>query len=262
LTKGAVGPPTDELTGARHLRFPSDVEAGTGHLSGAAVRDPHLRAGLVSVAELARCRVGGCLEATVGVLVEGELVTLAATEPFVVELDSFQYETGEGPCIDAVRTRATVQTDLLVDGERYPRFGPRALMAGVVGVLSEPLESDGTLLGSINLFARTNSALADALRPTRLLATQASACVAATLDREQLRLHLAQMEQALESRDVIGQAKGILMQQGGIGPDEAFRLLIRASQRENRKLREVAQRIADRAGRQVRDGGPSPGDGR
>jgi hypothetical protein len=258
-TEGIVGPHTDELTGASTLQFQSDAELGTRHLSGAAVRDPHLRTGLVSVGELARCRVGGCLEATVAVLVEGKLTTLAATEPFVVDLDSFQYETGEGPCIDAVRTRGTVEADLLVDRPRYPRFAPQALMAGVVRVLSEPLESEGTLLGSLNLFALTSSALDDALRPTRLLATQASACVRAALTREELRRNVAQMEQALESRDVIGQAKGILMQQGGIGADEAFRLLVRASQRENRKLREVAQRIADRAGHQVGDGGPSPG---
>ncbi|MEA2687302.1 MAG: hypothetical protein QOE93_2497 [Actinomycetota bacterium] len=60
-----------------------------------ATEDPHLRAALVAVVETARCCVDGCADATVAVLVGAETVTLAATEPYVVELDCFQYETGE-----------------------------------------------------------------------------------------------------------------------------------------------------------------------
>jgi GAF domain-containing protein len=192
-------------------------------------------------------------------VVDGKPVTLAATEAFVVELDCFQYEIGEGPCIDAVRVGRTVRAEFLTDGARYPIFGPRALTVDVVGTLSEPLESEGTVLGSINLFGRTSDALdGGTLRPARLLATQASAAVAAAVVRDDLRRKVAQLEQALESRDVIAQAKGILMLQSGVGPDEAFSLLVKASQRENRKLRDIAQEIADRT-RQGGSGGRRSG---
>jgi transcriptional regulator with GAF, ATPase, and Fis domain len=224
--------------------------------SRAAVDDAHLRAALVSVAELARCSLVGA-EATVAVLVEGEPVTLAATEPSMVELDAFQYETGEGPCLDAVREGRTVHVDFVDDGARYPRFGPRALMASVTGALSQPLQVDGAIVGSLNLFARSPNALGEAaLRPAWLLAAQAAAAVAGAQERDDLRRQVTQLELAVASRDVIGQAKGILMLQSGLGPDEAFALLIRASQRENRKLRDIAQDIADRASKQATNGAP------
>jgi AmiR/NasT family two-component response regulator len=112
------------------------------------------------------------------------------------------------------------------------------------------------VLGSLNLFARRSDALGEeALRPARLLAALAAAAVTATMARDDLQRQVAQLEQALQSRDVIGQAKGILMLQSGLGPDEAFTLLVRASQRENRKLRDIAQDIADRARRPAANGG-------
>ncbi|MEA2687301.1 MAG: hypothetical protein QOE93_2496 [Actinomycetota bacterium] len=149
-----------------------------------------------------------------------------------------------------MRWGRTVQADYLSDRQHYPKFGPRALLAQVVGSLSEPLEFDGAIVGSINLFARETGGLGDhAIRPTRLLAAQASAAVTATLALDRLRRQVAQLEQALESRDIIGQAKGVLMLRSGLRPDEAFTLLVRALQRENRKLRDIAQDIADRASR-------------
>jgi transcriptional regulator with GAF, ATPase, and Fis domain len=203
------------------------------------------------------------------VLADGGPVTVAATEPFVVELDNVQYETGEGPCLDAIRTRDVVHVDDLARAGRYRRFAPRALEASVASMVSAPVEHDGEVIGSLNLLAGPAGSFGpdEALEPVRLLAACAAAVVVAQQALERQRRTVSQLEDALQTRDLIGQAKGILMAHAGVDADDAFRMLVRASQRENRKLRDVAFDIADRthhraAPRRTAGGaGPGPGPG-
>jgi len=117
-----------------------------------------------------------------------------------------------------------------------------------ISLLSAPADEGGELLGVLVLYAEARFG-PGAAEPAALLARAAVAAIAA--ERE-AACRERQLRTAMESRDVIGQAKGVLMAQSGLDADSAFRVLVRASQRQNRKLRDVA---ADIAGRPRMDGG-------
>jgi GAF domain-containing protein len=154
-------------------------------------------------------------------------------------LDSLQQQTGTGPCIDASREQQLIRVDDMAVETRWPRYGELARSLGVGAMLCVPLWVDELRLGSISLYSRTAHAFG--LRQERmasLLAVHAAVALAGAQRTENLAL-------ALKNRDVIGQAKGILMERHRITADAAFALLSAASQRANRKLSEIASEVAD-----------------
>jgi hypothetical protein len=172
-------------------------------------------------------------------------------------VDQLQYELGEGPCIDVIGGQRVVHSaDAARDG-RWPRLCHRvAGVSGAVAVLSSQLAAGGPggrrTLGSLNLYADRAGAFdaaADHLLAV-LVANHAAAVIDGAHREDQLR-------QAIASRDIIGQAKGILMASGGIDPDAAFDQLRMASQRTNVKLRDLARQVVD-ARRSQADSAPPP----
>lgn len=184
----------------------------------------------------------------------GAFHTPVETDPLATELDQVQYDTGEGPCVDAARMSSPgyVRSDDLATEAAWPTFGPAAAARGFTVVLSSVLMPDSKpphLSGALNIYSRHAGALRqDARDVALLLATHASLALAATQAVTRADLHEAQLRRAIESRDIIGQAKGILMQRRGIGADEAFDLLRRVSQDLNVKVVELARTLADRHG--------------
>lgn len=184
-------------------------------------------------------------------LVDGAVVTAAWTDPFVLEIDADQHDAGEGPCLDAMHTRHVFQVDVTAEDERWPLFGPRAAAKGISSVLSLPLAVDGTV-GTLNLYARLGGAFRDT---DHHLGELFGAQVGVALHNAQVfsqRARLAeQLNEALLSRAVIDQAKGILMEREGVSADEAFEMLRAISRDQNVKLREVSRllvRSVDRSG--------------
>jgi hypothetical protein len=184
--------------------------------------------------------------------VHGSFHTPVYTDPVAVELDQVQYETGEGPCLDAALAAGPAQArsdDLTVESA-WPRFGPAAAALGVRAVLSVALLPNARppqYPGALNLYSRRHGALrADAHEPALLLATHASLALASTAAVTHSEITAAQLLKAIDSRDVIGQAKGILMARRGITAEKAFDELRRASQDLNIKLTEVARILATR----------------
>jgi hypothetical protein len=183
---------------------------------------------------------------------DGLYHTPVETDPVATELDQVQYETGQGPCVDAAKESgpAYIRSDDLATEPAWPKFGPAAASYGYTAVLSTSLIPDALpprLSGALNIYARTATDLDDRARDVALLlATHASLAVATTRAVTRADLETAQLRQAIDSRDVIGQAKGILMQRRGITADEAFDLLRRTSQDLNVKLTELAQTLASR----------------
>lgn len=183
---------------------------------------------------------------------DGHLYTPVRTAPLGTDLDELQNRFNEGPCLDAARSPGPAyrhSDDLAADPE-WPRFGPAAAELGFHSVLSTALLPDGRLSGALNIFSRKTAALGDeADRDSALLlATHATLAVSTTESVRLAELREAQLREAIDSRDIIGQAKGILMQRRGISADEAFDLLRRTSQDLNVKLAEIARTIADRHG--------------
>ncbi len=165
--------------------------------------------------------------------------TVAATDTVAELIDRAQYETGEGPCLSALWHEPVVRmSDMDVEG-RWPRWTARARANGVGSMLCFRLFVAEDRLGALNLCAGEPDAFTDDDEDVgRLFATHAAVALASARKVNQL-------ERAVASRDIIGQAKGILMERHKINADDAFLLLVRASQKAQYPLREVAEYVAD-----------------
>lgn len=179
-------------------------------------------------------------------LVEGEVVvTPVLTDPIVGVVDALQQETGEGPCLDAIAQGIMVYGDDLNGDTRWPNFGPKAAQKGIRSALALPLTTNGTA-GAVNLYAAYPSAFGVVDRAKGvILSSLASVALAAAHLFEDEERRIDNLHSALSSREIIGQAQGILMERERIAADQAFDVLRRASQYLNVKLREVAQTLVD-----------------
>ncbi|MDX3660098.1 ANTAR domain-containing protein [Streptomyces sp. ID05-26A] len=184
---------------------------------------------------------------------DGVFRTPVETDPVATALDEAQYRSGLGPCVEAARKDGpgyAISADLGAE-RRWPEFAAAATENGLTGVLATELlsASNDEVTGALNIFVRHHAVISDTDRNTALLlATHASLAIAHLRTAELAVLNTAQMRRAIDSRDVIGQAKGILMSRQGIGADEAFALLRQTSQHLNVKLVEVAETLVARRG--------------
>lgn len=149
-------------------------------------------------------------------------------------VDALQVETGEGPCLSAVYEQQTVRVNDMAAEQRWPAFAARAVTAGAASMLSFQLYVEGDNLGALNLYGRKPGGFTDESEHIGLmLAAHGAVALAGAQKLDQLRT-------SVETRDLIGQAKGILMERYTFDPDRAFAVLLRISQHSNRKLRDVA----------------------
>jgi hypothetical protein len=175
--------------------------------------------------------------------------TMASTHTAAVEVDRAQYETNEGPCLDAT-DQAFVHASSFPD-PRWPALSSRPMDFGVQAVASYRLAATGriiddSIIGSLNTYAGSPHAFNDEARGIGLiLAAHASVAMRAIKEREGLEQLGKQLHEALSSRDVIGQAKGILMERLNVTPEDAFDILRTSSQQLNLKLRKIAQRLTE-----------------
>lgn len=183
---------------------------------------------------------------------DGRYHTPVTTGPLAEELDRVQYASGAGPCLDAAHPDgpAYAASDDLHAERRWPEFTAAAVSQGYDALISMalvPAAGPARLSGALNIYSRRGHGLTTADRHAALLlATHASLALAHARSAELADLQLAQFRQAVDSRDVIGQAKGILMHRQGITADEAFTLLRHTSQDLNVKLVDLARTITTR----------------
>jgi anti-anti-sigma regulatory factor len=180
---------------------------------------------------------------------DGALSTPAHTDPIAEELDHVQYRTGRGPCIEAALPDGpayAASEDLAVE-RRWPQFAEIATGKGLASVLSTdlwPVGAAAPVTGALNIYSRRAHGLTgDARHAALLLATHASLALAHGRATEQVVWERTHLQRAIASRDVIGQAKGILMARQGLTADEAFERLRRLSQDYNVKLVDVAKAL-------------------
>ncbi|WP_214368115.1 ANTAR domain-containing protein [Pseudonocardia sp. H11422] len=183
--------------------------------------------------------------------VGGGFHTPVETGLMATRLDELQYRFDEGPCVEATRAanRGAAASADLGAGQEYPRFGPAAAELGVHSVLAVGLfpHGDAPRMGALNFYSLQRGGLDEMDRDVALiLAAHASTALAATQACTAADLEAAQLREALRSRDVIGQAKGILMERRGIAAAEAFEVLRSASQSLNVKLARVAETLVTR----------------
>lgn len=203
------------------------------------VRNAELQPTLEAIVSTAVHTIGSAQYAGLILLVRGELIPQATDGGPPHILDVLQQELGTGPCIDAAREQVVVQVDDLAADQRWPTLAERAIPVGVASMLCVPLRVDQSRLGALSLYSEWPRAFSEQdLRLTTLFATHAALALSDAQRTEQL-------QNALRNRDLIGQAKGILMERGRVTADEAFRHLAQVSQSANLKLTTVAQHLID-----------------
>lgn len=170
----------------------------------------------------------------------GNVQTRARTGDLVDRLDDLQYRLGEGPCVDTLRGADVVVAPHIRHDQRWPRYVPQAVPEGLRSQLAVRLylDSDGTV-GGLNFYSTVSDDVApEAESIADLFAAHAAIALGTAQDRDHF-------DQALQTRKVIGQAIGIVMERYRIDEDRAFGFLVRASSTSNTKLRDVAQKLVD-----------------
>ncbi|WP_224389281.1 ANTAR domain-containing protein [Pseudonocardia sp. ICBG1293] len=163
---------------------------------------------------------------------------LGATDERTPELARVMADCGHGPCLDAIAAGSATEVvvdDVTAAGDRWPVFAPAAARAGMRSVLCRAMAPGDRPIGELTVWSDEVGAFGDERSRTimAVLAAQAAVAVSGAQQAENLA-------RALRSRDVIGRAKGILMERFQLGDDGAFQLLVRSSQDLNMKLGEVA----------------------
>jgi hypothetical protein len=164
----------------------------------------------------------------------GRVETPAATDQLAIACDVAQYETGEGPCLDAVWDDRVLRVDDMSKEVRWPKFAERASRLGACSMMACHLSSERGCLSALNLYSRTPNSFTEQSRSLALVfATHA------TIALESARLE-TDLRAAVETRQGIGQAVGILMERHHLTAKQGFDLLVRTSQKLNVKLRDLA----------------------
>ena len=228
---------------AEQLRREKERERITHTTEGLAVIARLLETGSVhetlqQIVDLAVHSVPGCEQAGISLVHGRKLGNPAASHEVALRVDAAQFEVGEGPSLDAMSESVIFTVDDLVTDVRWPAFCARARTeTGVVSLLAVQLFARERTLGALLLLSSRPAAFGEEARAVAaIFAPLAAAVVDAAQTEEGLQL-------ALKNRDVIGQAKGILMERHKISDEEAFEQLRGASQRLNIRLSTLAERV-------------------
>jgi len=178
---------------------------------------------------------------------DGNLAFVAASEQRVVDVELHQAQVGQGACHEAFAINEIVQVDDIRDEDRWPEYVELVRARGLHSVLGVPLNAFGETIGVINIYRERAVAWTDEdVGAAQILASMGAGYI---LNANQLKAQhnlSEQLHSAIESRDLIGQAKGIIMAQAQIDSDAAFEVLRQRSQDQNRKLRDIAEEVVDR----------------
>lgn len=169
---------------------------------------------------------------------DGRLETAAPTDPVLLELDRVQYDLHEGPCYDsAVETQHAAAPDLATD-PRYPRYAPHALAEGIRAQAGIRLFDARDSRGAINLYSRDVGAFRDLEVVGQLFVHHAATAL-------EYARQIDNLTTAMQSRQLVGQAVGVVMERFGLDEARAFAFLTRMAAQHEIKVREVARRLLE-----------------
>jgi GAF domain-containing protein len=198
---------------------------------------------LASIVDVARGSLPGFDEVGISLLDrKGNVETKAATGQLVWTLDKLQYELSEGPCVDSLHGETIVEAPHVRHDQRWPRYVPRAVEEGLKAQLAVRLYLDdqGTV-GGLNIYSTTSEDIdPEAVQLADLFAAHAAIALGHARERDNLN-------EALHSRKIIGEAIGLVMGRYQLTEDRAFAFLVRTSSHANIKLRDIAQAMVDEA---------------
>ena len=178
------------------------------------------------VVELARTSVNGADGVSVSLLRHGELMTVAASDETIMEMDTEQYATGEGPCVDASLRGRWFHAESLDIETRWPSFTPRAQALGIKAILSSPLKSFEFPVGALNIYSRTASTFDVKAQETAAICAHKASVILSDARAGVTDSQMAvRFQEALRSREIIAIAKGIVMERERVNEDDAFTTL-------------------------------------
>jgi GAF domain-containing protein len=171
----------------------------------------------------------------------------ACSDPLASEADRVQYQSGDGPALDALRHARPVHVRDTASENRWPRFCRRAASLGIRSCYAAPLVSDGEPVGALMLYARRPGAFGPE-RASRAdkFARHASGALTLSLRMASCADQNDQLKSSIVTRAVIDQALGVIMATERCPQDKAFALLRSASQNTNVKVRDLAATIVTR----------------
>jgi GAF domain-containing protein len=205
--------------------------------------EPDVQSTLDKMCELLVDTVEGCNHAVVTVVRNHHLESPAASDDVGPAVDAIQLEVDEGPCLEAIREHEVVLTDDLTTESRWPQFSRRAVeTTGVRSMLAFRMFVAADTLGSLNLYSKRAGAFTD---ESLAVGTIFAAHAAVALRAAQTKEDLARLREVVETRELIGQAKGIVMGRQGISSDAAMEILCRGAERLKVELRELARRVVE-----------------
>jgi GAF domain-containing protein len=227
------------------LPLADELAAVYARMSGLLLSEETVGTALRLVTSLASQMVPGTVGSGVTLVDDrGRPTSRGSSDEVVAEADRLQYELDEGPCLMAWRQRSQVRVDDLSSDERFPRWGPVASALGLGSSLSTPLVPGDSCLGALKVYAtQPNAYDTQAEHLATMLAAQAAILLANVQSYEKAQRVSDQLREALRSRDVIGQAKGVLMERERVDEQRAFAMLVAMSRNSNRKLRDVARDV-------------------
>jgi anti-anti-sigma factor len=191
------------------------------------------------VVTMAQAVVAGAHGVSITLPRHGQLGTVAASNDVVLEMDHDQYETGQGPCLDAALQGTRFQIDVLDEESRWPEFVPRARARGIASILSTPLVASGRPLGALNIYSRDRGAFAAHEKQWADQFAAESASVVLVAGGAGSSASEGDLADALASRHAIALAQGVLIGRHGGTPEAAYSALTNVSRRTGRPLRRV-----------------------
>ena len=172
-----------------------------GELGRVVHADERLERSLRRVAKTAIDVINRCDAASVSMSKDGQVSTWASTHAAADRVDQHQYETDEGPCLNAIRSGEANFVDSLSSEDRWPAFTPQALAEGMVAVYSLPLKVDEATVGALNLYSRSKPFAFPDLQVAEALAAQAAVTLENARAYQEARERVTELERALESRE-------------------------------------------------------------
>jgi GAF domain-containing protein len=199
---------------------------------------------LTEIVTISRRAIPGAEATSITLIRDDRGFTAAFDGQLAMDADEVQYQRGHGPCLDAGRSGEVFLVPDMRAEERWPDYARHAAELGVGSSLSIPLPFQGATIGALNNYALEPGAFGESdVRLGEEVAAFVAIAVANAEASARATDDVANMRRAMESRAVIEQAKGILMERFKVTSEQAFTLLTHASQRSNVKLRDIAEEL-------------------
>jgi GAF domain-containing protein len=222
----------------------TDTMRALEQLGSLALREHSMETLLQRVVDLTKLVMPGETEASISLLTNDKPTTAVFTGQLALDCDESQYGRGYGPCLHAATSGEITEIADTRTDTRWPDYARTAADRGALSSLSVPLPISEGMAGALNIYNREPDAFdEDSRSAAKKFVPYAAVAVSNMLTYQDARDMADNLQAALESRAVIDQAKGILMERHKLTADQAFQVLARTSMQHNRKLRVVAEEL-------------------